>query len=456
MPRLPNSHDLPEGMFEWVAETGGGQITRLDRHVARREAWVVDVERADGTTLEGFLRLHRDGTPGGAWTLEKETAIVAALADTAVPVPRIHGRNDALSCTLFERVPGLGPIAESPDSERRAVMEDFVDAIASLHVLDLGSLDLPDDRRMPRPSTARECAFNEVEAIASQWKSFLQHYNEPLVTYALDWLRRFAPEQVARVSLVQGDTGPGNFVFDGPRVTAVVDWECGHFGDPLEDLGNLCVREFWTPSGCVDRALFDRYERAAGIPVDVQTVRYYRVQQNVRGMIPIHAVTLRPMPREPLAWYLAYKYVGDRSTCEAIAESMDIKLAAPRLPDDDGLGVLAAAACYALEHDIAPNVEDPFARSRVSDAQILVACVDRLRRFGAVVDELEREELGELLGHSPESTAAGLLELDEGIREHRYEDGRIVPYLTARAQRLEWLYAPVVQLYPDRHWAPLD
>ena len=456
MPRLPNSHDLPDGMFAWVAETAGGQITRLDRHVARREAWVVDVERPDGSVLEGFLRLHRDATPGGTWTLEKETAIVASLGGTPVPVPRVHGCNDELHCTLFERVPGFGHIAESPPDERRAVMEDLVDAIASLHVLDLDSLALPDDRRLPRPATARECALNEVEAIASQWKDFLANYNEPLVTYALDWLRRFAPDEVARVSLVQGDTGPGNFVFDGPRVTAVVDWECGHFGDPLEDLGNICVREFWTPSGHVDRALFERYEKASGIAVNLQTVRYYRVQQNMRGMIPIHAVTLQPMPREPLAWYLAYKYVGDRSTCEAIAESMDIKLNPPRLPDDDGLGVLAAAACYALEHDIAPNVEDPFARSRVSDAQILVACVDRLRRFGTVVDDLEREELAALLGHPLESTEVGLRELDAGIREHRYDDERLVPYLTARAQRLEWLYAPVVQLYPDRRWAPLD
>ena len=31
-------HDLPDGMVEWVAEVGGGEITMLERHVARREA----------------------------------------------------------------------------------------------------------------------------------------------------------------------------------------------------------------------------------------------------------------------------------------------------------------------------------------------------------------------------------------------------------------------------------
>ena len=52
-------HDLPEGTVEWIAEIGGGEITRLHRHVARREAWVVDVTRPDGSVLEGFLRLER-------------------------------------------------------------------------------------------------------------------------------------------------------------------------------------------------------------------------------------------------------------------------------------------------------------------------------------------------------------------------------------------------------------
>ena len=39
-------HDLPEGITDWVAKTGKGEITRLDRHVARREAWVVDVTQS--------------------------------------------------------------------------------------------------------------------------------------------------------------------------------------------------------------------------------------------------------------------------------------------------------------------------------------------------------------------------------------------------------------------------
>ena len=109
-------------------------------------------------------------------------------------------------------------------------------------VLDLDALGLRDVMQY-EPKTPRECALAEVDLIVAQWRPFLDGHADPLTHYGLDWLSRFAPESVARVSLVQGDTGPVNFMFQGDRVSAVIDWELGHFGDPMEDLGNIAVRE---------------------------------------------------------------------------------------------------------------------------------------------------------------------------------------------------------------------
>ena len=61
------------------------------------------------------------------------------------------------------------------------------------------------------------------------------------------------------------------------------------------------------------KGLFKLYEQSSGIPYDRDATMYYRVQQNVRGMIPIHAVTVMAHPREPVAWFLAYRYIGDRA-----------------------------------------------------------------------------------------------------------------------------------------------
>jgi aminoglycoside phosphotransferase (APT) family kinase protein len=449
------THDLPDGVTDWVADIGGGDITRLERHVARREAWVVDVRSADGTVLEGFLRIDRDPQPDNPWSLHKEARIVEALGPSPVPVPVLHGWNDRLHTALFERVPGRSDLDKVDVAQQRAVMRDFMCVVGDLHNLELDALGL-DDVMPDRPTTPEQCALGELELILVMWKDFLASYTDPLITFGVDWLRANVPDEVSRVSLVQGDTGPVNFMFDGDRVNAVIDWEWGHFGDPMEDLGNICVREFWNPSGGLE-GLFEHYSRHSGIPYSRQAAQYYRVQQNMRGMIPIHAVTTMAHPREPIAWYLAYRYVGDRATCEAIAEAMGVPLERPDLPDDDdGDDILAKAAQYALEHDVRPAVGTPFAQSRVGDVSILVQCIERRRRHGAMVASMECDELEPLLGSRPSSAPAGLAELDHALRDGRVDHADALRYLARRAYRDEWLYAPAVSLYPARNWSAID
>jgi aminoglycoside phosphotransferase (APT) family kinase protein len=450
------AHDLPDGVTDWVEGVGAGHITRLDRHVARREAWVVDVRGNDGSVLEGFLRIDRDPQPGNPWSLRKEARIVEALAPSPVPVPVLHGWSDELHTALFERVPGRSDLDKIEDPARQyAVMQDFMRIVGDLHNLELDALGL-DEVMTSRPTTAQECALGELDLILAMWKDFLASYTDPLITFGVEWLRANVPEPVSRVSLVQGDTGPVNFMFDGDRVSAVIDWEWGHYGDPMEDLGNICVREFWNPSGGL-KGMFDLYARSSGIPYSRQAAQYYRVQQNVRGMIPIHAVTTMAHPQEPIAWYLAYRYVGDRATCEAIAEAMDVELERPTLPDAEGdKDILASAAQYALEHDVRPATSTPFAASRVGDVSILVQCMDRRRRHGAMIDAMECDELADLLGSRPASAGAGLADLDDALRAQKVGHADVLRYLARRAYRDEWLYEPAVTLYPARNWSAID
>jgi aminoglycoside phosphotransferase (APT) family kinase protein len=449
-------HDLPQGMLEWVAEVGGGEVSHLHRHVARREAWVVDVTRPDGSVLEGFLRLQRDDGGVDPRRLERETRITEALARTDVPVTPVHGWNAELRCTLFGRDPGRADIDALDDPKRqRAIMEDFMRVVARMHELDLDALAL-DDVMAPRPTTPEQTALGEVDVICAQWQHFLPGYDDPLTVYGLDWLRRFVPKEVARVSLVQGDTGPVNFMFQGDRVSAVVDWELGHWGDPMEDLGNIVVREMWNPCGGL-KGLFRLYEQESGIPYSRFGAQYYAVHQNVRGMIPIHWVCLNAHPRESLAWYLCYRYMGDRTTCEMLAQAMEIPIERPAMPEGEGeRDVLAEGALYAQANDVTPAIADAFAARRAKDVAILIECMDRKRRFGDALDAIECEEMGALLGRRPASRSEGDAALCAAIRAHRLEDPPLVQYLARRAYRDEWLYAPAAGIYPDRSWAELD
>jgi hypothetical protein len=244
-------------------------------------------------------------------------------------------------------------------------------------------------------------------------------------------------------------------MFQGDKVSAVVDWEWGHWGDPMEDLGNICVREFWNPSGGL-AGLFERYERQSGIPYTRFAAQYYRIQQNVRGMIPIHAACHYGPRGESLAWYLCYRYVGDRATCEALADAMNVEISRPGVPDELPMRALASAANSNLNTDILPRLDDEFAKTRVRDVSILVECMERQSLYGRQLESTEAEEIGQLLGRSYSEYAEAVAALNDAIRARTLEDAALIRYLARRAYRDEWLYAPAVSLYPDRRWSALD
>ena len=93
---------------------------------------------------------------------------------------------------------------------------------------------------------------------------------EPVLTLGRRWLRRNVPHGVDHTCFVQGDTGPGNFVFDGDDVQ-LVDLEIAHFGDPMEDLAAACVRDMVTPFGDL-RSLFEQYAVRSWTGLSTSTV----------------------------------------------------------------------------------------------------------------------------------------------------------------------------------------
>lgn len=444
--------DLPAAVLTWIESICGGTIVRLERAVARREAWLVDVTGPDGGIVERFFRIERDRSLNDPSALRKEVMIVRALQDTSVPVAKLHGYDDTLRCALFERLSGRPDLPNVPLAQQRAVMRDFMDVIAKLHLLKVEDLELSG---LHYPESPEECALAEVNLILEQHADYLKTAFDPLLRYGIAWLRRFVPDQVARISLVQGDTGPANFMFEGDRVTAVFDWEWGHLGDPIEDLGNIWVREFWNPSGGM-AGLLERYQTASGIAVEPDRVRYYAVQQQIRGMMGIHAATESPDPHEPLTWYLAFRYVGDRATCEMLGEAMHIALEPPLLPEDEQVSdPLAAAALCALSNDIAPAAGNALAAARTKDVEILIRCMERVARYQQKIDDLDKDDIQAVLNTKTDTLAEAIQSLNDAIDAHGLNDEAIIRLLYRRAVRREWLYAPCAELYPNRRWSEI-
>ena len=148
--------------------------------------------------------------------------------------------------------------------------------LATIHGLSLQLL--PELRRMT--------ATKEIADLDGEYRSF--GWPRPVFELALRWLRDRDPGPSEEVTLVHGDFRHGNLIIGPDGVRAVLDWELAHLGDPMEDLGWICVNS-WR-FGEIDKPvggfgtreeLFAGYESAGG-HVDAERVKFWEVMGTLR------------------------------------------------------------------------------------------------------------------------------------------------------------------------------
>lgn len=89
-----------------------------------------------------------------------------------------------------------------------------------------------------------------------------------------------------RVVVLHGDYRYGNFLFDGGRITGILDWELAHLGDPAEDL-MWPFRPFRRREApFVDMRLFlERYEEITGYPISRDQFIFYRLLSELKSAV---------------------------------------------------------------------------------------------------------------------------------------------------------------------------
>jgi len=310
---------------------------------------------------------------------------------------------------------------------------------------------------LPTPVTAADHALQELD-VAEALYDATGLPREPTLTLGIRWLRRHAPTTVSRTSLVQGDTGPGNFLFEGDRVTWLVDWELAHFGDPVEDLAAICVRDMVTPFADL-AGLFEHYAKASGTPVEPRRVQFHRVSKCVRSLVALLSYAQRAAPSLEYNTWQAWRALYLRNACQAFAAAMEVdvsfagaaELAAE--PTSEHSQPLYAALRSELSGPIAAGIEDPLLTARLTNAVQLVDVLAQFDRLGAAVERAEAAELAALLGHPVRQVAGGIAELDERIARDEIDDEPALRYLARRAVRDVELHRPVMGSMAERWFA---
>jgi aminoglycoside phosphotransferase (APT) family kinase protein len=115
-------------------------------------------------------------------------------------------------------------------------------------------------------------------------------YPVPVIEVAFRWAEDHVPA-TARTTVTHGDFRMGNLICGEQRIHAVLDWELACVGDPMQDLGWLCIRTWrfggaHPVGGIGSRAdLFAAYERIAGVVVEPSHVRFWEGWGSVRWAI---------------------------------------------------------------------------------------------------------------------------------------------------------------------------
>ena len=204
----------------------GGQSNPTYRVTAGEHRWVLR-RKPPGVLL------------ASAHAIEREFRVMAALASSGVPVPRMHVLcedpavigspfyvMDFIEGRVFAdpALPGLNAV------ERGAIYDAMNGVIAALHGVDLQSTGLTDYGR-PQNYLVRQ-----IERWTRQYRA-TETERIDAMERLIEWLPAHRPEG-DETALVHGDFRIDNLIFHPTeaRVLAVLDWELSTLGHPLVDL----------------------------------------------------------------------------------------------------------------------------------------------------------------------------------------------------------------------------
>ena len=283
----PNTDPLP-GLSAVVRACipGAKAISELHRLPggASQETWRFNTDTGHGP-IPLILRRGIDGkskSESGAThvTLNTEAQLINLARDAGVPVPTVRH------------------ILQPQDNMGSGFIMDFIEGETIARKI------LRDDAyAQARPKLARQCGefaarihsipttglddLTQAPATTqlAEYKKLYDGYDypHPVFEIAFRWLEERVPENPP-LTLVHGDYRHGNFIIGPDGLRAVLDWELAHLGDPMADLGWICVNS-WR-YGNIDQPvggfgtreeLFAGYESVRNAKVDPERVRYWEI-----------------------------------------------------------------------------------------------------------------------------------------------------------------------------------
>jgi aminoglycoside phosphotransferase (APT) family kinase protein len=210
-----------------------------------------------------------------AHAVDREFKVIAALADTGVPVAKVYHlcEDESVIGSMFflmEFVDGVvhwdATLPDLDNEQRRVMYDEMNRALAAMHSVDIDAVGLAD---FGKPGNYFE---RQIGRWSKQYRAAETGTIEAM-EQLLTWLPDNLPADDGKVSLVHGDYRLDNMMFHAtePRILAVVDWELSTLGHPYADLAYQCMQWRLPPGGSLS-GLQGEDRAALGIPSEEEYV----------------------------------------------------------------------------------------------------------------------------------------------------------------------------------------
>ncbi|GAB7003020.1 phosphotransferase family protein [Nocardioides sp. AN3] len=236
---------------EWFAAhvpgatpSADGTVNLTARHISGGKSNLT-YEVSDGSSAWIVRRPPLGHVLATAHDMAREHRVMAALRDTAVPVPVTFGLcedTDVVGAPFYvmAKVAGTpyrtrGELEALGADRTRAISERLVDTLVALHEVDPASVGLADFGR-PEGFLGRQVRRWKKQMDASH------HRDLPAADKLHARLAASVPDDGA-AGIVHGDYRLDNALVDNgsDEINAVIDWEMATLGDPLTDLALMLV-----------------------------------------------------------------------------------------------------------------------------------------------------------------------------------------------------------------------
>jgi aminoglycoside phosphotransferase (APT) family kinase protein len=317
-----------------------------------RETYRFDAKVMRGGGSAVYPMILRKDPPPAVAIVDSDRAIEHEIINrvrtlTDLPVTRSHfvepdPETFGTPAMILERAEGFGEPSAlfngGPNSDQAvSVVTDLCERIATLHTTSLDTLNadglLNDTRRIGMDVSSWQAYMDAT------FRFFFDIYDDmsfdaiPVFRDALTWMRRTQPRPLP-LTVVHGDFNPSNFLYKDGRVTALIDWEVAHIGDPREDLGWMAQMDLLSNTAIMSTptehgSFLDYYNKLTGFDVTEEEIHYFRMfTSSLIGSSVLPAVKRRALKEHD---ELLHYYIIQPATVSilALAQMLGCPMPAP-------------------------------------------------------------------------------------------------------------------------------